>query len=106
MNLNLNTYNAKEDEEIAKSIREGIKAKYNYTDEQVISYCKGLEDSFKEYNKIINIEDILKRVDNICICLSNVYNTGHTIQVCDYETIIKQCENIKANIKGINRRCE
>lgn len=37
-----------EDEEIIRSVREGTKAMYNYTEEQVSAYWQGVEDCAKE----------------------------------------------------------
>ena len=87
------------DKEILLSVREGIKAKYGYTDEQTNAYCQGLADSFKEYDKIIDSKDVIKRADAILLCLSNVYCTGHVMQDSDYEFIERQCKKIIARFK-------
>ena len=47
------------------------------------------------------IDDIIKRLDSIGLCLNNVCNTGHTMQDCDYEFVDKQCKEIIAMLKKI-----
>lgn len=39
-------------------------------------------------------------VDNIRICLSNVFNTGSTMQQCDYDFINTRLDNILDFIKS------
>lgn len=38
--------------DIVLSVREGVKAMYNYSDNQVKAYWQGVDDCCKEYNKL------------------------------------------------------
>ena len=42
----------------------------------------------------------LRNIEGICLILSNVYNTGSTLQDCDYDAIFKRLDVIKNILKG------
>lgn len=46
-------------------------------------------------NYKVEISDIFKQIEMIEMCLTNVYNTGHTMQDCDYRLIHDKLDSIK-----------
>jgi len=75
-------------------------------------YQNGISDKakvFEEAAKIIqgikqepdiDRDRILKCCNQIDLCLNNCYNTGSTLQTCDYEFIAKQLGFIKEELSG------
>jgi hypothetical protein len=99
-------------EDLASSINEGIKARYGYTAAQISSYWQGVDDYRRAYDVVsrqtisshdkvyTNISNsILKKIDNIEMCLCNIYNTGYTVQKSDEIFIDKQLKLIKAELR-------
>ena len=88
-------------EDLASSINEGIKARYGYTAAQISSYWQGVDDYRRAYDKVYtNISNsILKKIDNIEMCLCNIYNTGYTVQKTDEIFIDKQLKLIKDELR-------
>lgn len=61
------------DKEIALSVRNGTKAKYNYTDEQVSAYWQGVEDCAKDtIDKRQKCDlDILRGINGLAVAINN-----------------------------------
>ena len=89
-----------DEKELLLSAREGIAAKYGYTQEQVSAYWQGVEDARYKLD-IMAKKEILRHLDSMMICIGNAYDTSHYLLESDMEFIERQEKCIKELLSDI-----
>ena len=89
-----------DEKELMTSAREGIAAKYGYTQEQVSAYWQGVEDARYKL-EIMAKKEILRHLDSMMICIGNAYDTSHWLLESDMKFIERQEKCIKELLSDI-----
>ena len=89
-----------DEKELLTSVRNGIAAKYGYTQERVSAYWQGVEDARYKL-EIMAKKEILRHLDSMMICIGNAYHTSHWLLESDMKFIERQEKCIKGLLSDI-----